>query len=141
MSSDLSPSSRCVFYLLSLYIANLSSENFTVFLRFQEFDDPLPYSNLIVPRENVYADFGVSNACSRRRLELQDRFRKQKGSFPPETCLMPQISKDQLQKLRAEEAGSVYCISLAVYLIKRRAWGEDVGCKFMHLYCLLFLCL
>ena len=71
----------------------------------------------------------------RQRLELQDRFPEQKGSFPPETCLVPQISEDQLQNVRTEEAGSVYCINLAVYLIKRRAWGEDVGCKLMRLYC------
>lgn len=32
-----------------------------------------------------------------------------------------------------EEAGSVYCINPAIYLVKRRALGEDIGCKAMRL--------
>lgn len=62
MLPNFTPISRRVFYLLSLYIANLSSKRDTAFLRFQEFDDPLAYSNLVVPGENIYTDFGVSHA-------------------------------------------------------------------------------
>ena len=80
MSPDLSPSSRCVFYLLSLYIANLSSEHYAAFLRFQEFDDPVAYSNLIVPGDIVYAGSGISNACFKaetgvaRQVSRAERF-------------------------------------------------------------------
>ena len=41
--------------------------------------------------------------------------------------------EDQLGNVRTEEASGVYCINLAVYLIKGRAGGEDVGCKAMRL--------
>ena len=61
MLPDFTPISRRVFYLLSLYIANLSSKRYTTFLRLKDLDDPLAYSNLVVPGENIYTDFGVSN--------------------------------------------------------------------------------
>lgn len=41
-------------------------------------------------------------------------------------------SKGQLGNVRTEKAGSIYSINLAVYLIKRRAWGEEIGCKAMR---------
>ena len=50
-----------------------------------------------------------------RRLELQDQVsRAEKVSSAPETCPVLQSQKDRLRNVRAEKAGSLYCIHHAV---------------------------
>lgn len=52
-SPDLSLISRCVFHFVSLYVAKVSSKYYTASLRFQDLNDSLAYSYLIVLGEHV----------------------------------------------------------------------------------------